>query len=190
MSELPHIIGLCGDIGSGKDTVAYALQKHLGYEPISFAFALKDAVSSMFPWVPSRHFFGTQEEKAELLFVGGVDQEWTGRKLLEEVGQHMRGIMPDIWIKAAMEQVDRNLAYPWVVTDVRHVNEIQAIRSRRGVIWQVVRTGGAPAERTGHVSDEAWRIATKDAILQARSGDVAGLQAAAVEQAQRGRHDG
>lgn len=185
MSELPPIIGLCGGIGAGKDTVADALEE-LGYHRLSFALALKDAVASMFPWVPARHFFGTQKEKAELLFLGRNGTQWTGRRLLEVVGtDYMRAIMPDIWVRATIYEVDQEPEKLWVVSDVRFPNEAEAIRERGGVIWEVIREDG-PQETTGHASDTAWRDMPKDAQLKAGSGEVAVLQQAAILLAQNG----
>ena len=187
MSKLPPIIGLCGGIGAGKDTVAASLVNELDYAQLSFARALKEAVATMFPWVPRCHFFGTQEEKAQTLFLNCTTGEpWTGRRLLEVVGtDHMRTIMPDIWVQAAMEQVDRNPSTLWVVSDVRFPNEAEAIRQRGGVIWEVIRDSG-PQETTGHSSDSAWREMPKHAVLIARSGDVAGLQRQARQCARSG----
>jgi hypothetical protein len=45
-----NIIGICGPIGSGKDTIADILIKERGYIKLSFASALKDAVSAIFGW--------------------------------------------------------------------------------------------------------------------------------------------
>ena len=44
------LIGICGLIGSGKDTVAERLVNEHGYKRDSFAKSLKDAVASMFNW--------------------------------------------------------------------------------------------------------------------------------------------
>lgn len=185
MSDLPPIIGICGAIGAGKDTAADGL-KSLGYQRLSFASALKEAVATMFPWVPRCHFFGTQAEKAEVLFYTSYGGRWTGRKLLHIVGtDYMRAIMPDIWVRAAMEQVDRHPKKLWVVSDVRFPNEAQAIRERGGVVWEVIREGGNQ-EVSHHVSDNAYLQLPKDATLRASSGDVTGLQRAAILLAKNG----
>jgi len=44
------IIGICGLIGSGKDTVADYLVNEHGYRRESFANPLKDAVAAVFGW--------------------------------------------------------------------------------------------------------------------------------------------
>ena len=44
------IIGICGFIGGGKDTIADYLVNVQHFRRVSFAGALKDAVSSVFGW--------------------------------------------------------------------------------------------------------------------------------------------
>ena len=44
------IIGICGLIGSGKDTVAQTLIDNHNFVKTSFADRLKDAVAVMFNW--------------------------------------------------------------------------------------------------------------------------------------------
>jgi len=176
----PPIIGLCGDIGAGKDSAAAGLVEELGYARAAFANQLKETVAKAFPWIPPCHFFGTQEEKAMVLFVS-EGQAWTGRKLLEVIGQHFRDLFPGVWVRAAMEHIDRSQeSLNWAITDVRHPNEFEAIRKRGGVVWEVVKVGGPPAERTGHISDQAWRTVPRDATLVAEFGDLEGLKEAAV----------
>ena len=44
------IIGICGFIGSGKDTIADYLVNFHGFRRESFANTLKDAVAAVFGW--------------------------------------------------------------------------------------------------------------------------------------------
>lgn len=44
----PHIIGLCGFAGAGKDTVADVLVKHCGFQKLAFADALRAEVANGF----------------------------------------------------------------------------------------------------------------------------------------------
>ena len=44
------IVGICGLIGSGKDTIADHLVKDHNFVKISFADKLKDTVATLFDW--------------------------------------------------------------------------------------------------------------------------------------------
>ena len=44
------VIGICGLISSGKDTIADYLIKEHNFRKISFADKLKDSVAAMFDW--------------------------------------------------------------------------------------------------------------------------------------------
>ena len=58
------LIGICGDIGSGKDTVANHLTSAHGFRRVGLADRLKFVCAHVLS-VDDRHFFGTQAEKAE-----------------------------------------------------------------------------------------------------------------------------
>lgn len=44
------VVGICGLIGNGKGTVGDILVKERGFQKLSFADKLKDAVAVMFDW--------------------------------------------------------------------------------------------------------------------------------------------
>ncbi len=175
----PPIIGICGDIGSGKDSAAAALEERLGYVRMGFADGLKEWVADAFPWVPRCHLFGTQAEKSQTLYVAdGI--HWTGRKLLEHLGEAARQAYPDVWISQVMTRIDSSDPWRWVIPDVRHPNEFQAIWDRNGVVWEVVKVGGPVVEKSTHVSDNAWRRISKDATLTVHYGELEVLGALAM----------
>jgi len=116
------IIGICGDIGSGKDTVANHLHEKYGFEIYSFANRLKEWTLSLVEplGVERRHIFGGSDEtkqadQAEPLQMLRMREHivewkgnlpvyeryhWTGRGLLEELGTEVaRSIHPDIWVR-------------------------------------------------------------------------------------------
>lgn len=184
-AALPPIIGLCGEVGSGKDSAADGLAP-LGYRRLGFADALKEVCTAVYVPLGAawRHFNGTQEDKAEpIAALGGI----TGRRILEVVGtEGYRAAYQDTWVALALVRARAHgLA---VIPDVRFPNEFQAIRDAGGVVWRVVRVGGpqAPGTASRHASNEAWREEAVDAILVARHGDLGALQEQARAYARAG----
>lgn len=185
MPGLPRIVGICGGIGAGKDTVANALIEVLEYRRISFAWKLKQVCADVFCGVPNAAFFGSQADKRERLDAYGLPG-MTGRKILETIGAACRAVDPDVWLRYAMRLVDgHDEAGRWVISDVRYQNEIDAIHERGGVVWRVQKAG-IISEYTGHESDRGWRDFAVDAELEAEPGDVAGLQERALSLAEAG----
>ncbi len=175
--NMPHIIGLCGDIGCGKSTVAKFLQAEYGYESAAFATKLKDVARQVFG-LESRHVYGTQADKAEELehVTDAAGNRRTPRYILEWLGtEGFRTIDPDVWVKYAVRLLTPGHHY--VFEDVRFRNEFDAIRQLGGLVWEVVRVGGPEqGGRTGHRSDEEWRAVNKDKLVVARHGDMDGLR--------------
>jgi hypothetical protein len=187
MSEnFPQIIGLCGDIGSGKDAVADYLVEHYGYRRLSWAEPLKVVCLRVYGPLGAepRHFFGSQADKNEEL-PGITDPSGTpqtGRKIMEHIGTDgFRFLDRATWVKHGIAtQVDAFRDCKWVVSDVRFTNEFEAIHSRDGVVWQTIKLG-AESTRTGHTSDEEWRKLPKDALVVAPPGRLTFLYQAVDE---------
>lgn len=184
--ELPRIIGICGGIGHGKDTAADYLVEQYGYKRVSWADPLKFICHHVYGPIgaESRHFFGTQADKDEPL-TGITDpsgQPQTGRKILEHIGEDgFRFLDRATWLKHGLAvHIDALSGQRWVISDVRYANEFEAIRSRGGVVWQVLKVGGPETER-GHGSDQEWRKLPKDAIVAAVAGDFRSLRSSVDE---------
>lgn len=140
------IIGICGLIGSGKDTVADFLVNNYNYKKESFAAALKDAASVVFNW--DRNLLeGRTVEARE--WREQVDAWWskrlniphlTPRFILQNWGTELfRGhFHDDIWI-ATVENKLRLTTDNIVITDCRFPNEIEAIRKLGGKIIRIKR---------------------------------------------------
>jgi hypothetical protein len=140
-----RLIGLCGFIGSGKNTVANILERKGGYKQLSFASSLKDAVAAVFGWERRLLEGDTVESR---VFREKVDKWWsprlggfvTPRSVLQQVGTELfrDGLNKDIWIyslERKLSQAEGDI----VVTDCRFPNEIQTIQSMGGVIVHVSR---------------------------------------------------
>lgn len=140
------IIGVCGFIGSGKDTVADYLVNFHEFQRESFANSLKDAVAAVFGWDRTMLEGRTKQARE---WREQVDPWWadrlnmpklTPRWVLQYWGTEVcrRGFHDDIWI-AALENKLRHSKNNVVISDCRFPNEIQAIKAVSGIIVRVVR---------------------------------------------------
>jgi hypothetical protein len=140
------IIGICGFIGSGKDTIADYLVNNHGFRRESFANTLKDAVSSVFGWDRELLEGRTKEARA---WREQVDPWWaerlaipnlTPRWILQQWGTEVcrRGFHDDIWI-ASLENKLRKTKDDVVISDCRFPNEIKSIKEAGGIVVRVVR---------------------------------------------------
>jgi hypothetical protein len=175
------IIGVCGFIGSGKDTIADYLVGFHGYRRDSFAGTLKDAVAAVFGWDRELLEGRTPEARA---WREQVDPWWakrldmptlTPRWVLQYWGTEVcrKAFHDDIWIAALEARLSRR-SDNTVISDVRFPNEITSIRNAGGkIVW--VKRGQLPEwydlaveSNTGtfnhmktaypdiHVSETAW----------------------------------
>jgi hypothetical protein len=145
------IIGICGFISSGKDTIADYLVGFHGYRRDSFAGTLKDAVAAVFGWDRELLEGRTPEARA---WREQVDQWWadrlnmpnlTPRWVLQYWGTEVcrKGFHDDIWIAALEARLSRR-SDDTVISDVRFPNEIQSIRNAGGkIVW--VKRGELPS---------------------------------------------
>ena len=140
------IIGICGLIGSGKGTVSDHLVDIYGFEKISFADKLKDAVSELFGWEREALEGDTNwsrewREKQDDFWTEETGREITPRLVLQEFGTDcMRnGFYDGIWVSMVKQKIINNPSTEFVIPDVRFRNEQNVIRDLGGEIWQVKR---------------------------------------------------
>ncbi len=145
------IIGICGFIGSGKDTVADYLVNFHEFRRESFASTLKDAVSAVFGWDRTLLEGRTKEarewrEQVDLWWAKRLDMPTlTPRWVLQYWGTEVcrKAFHDDIWI-ASLENKLRTSKDSVVISDCRFPNEIQSIRDAGGkIIW--VQRGELPS---------------------------------------------
>jgi len=165
------IIGICGLIGSGKDTIADYLQNIHQFRRESFAHTLKDAVAAVFGWDRELLEGRTKESRA---WREQVDPWWstrlnmphlTPRWVLQYWGTEVarKSFHDDIWI-AALENKLRKTTDDIVISDCRFTNEIKAIKNVGGIVIRVTR-GPEPewynlAEKVnrGPVRNSEWAL--------------------------------
>ena len=140
------IIGICGLIGSGKDTIADYLTNFHEFRRESFASTLKDAVANVFGWDRTMLEGRTKEARewreqvdawwAERLGIPHLTPRWILQNWGTEVCR--KGFHDDIWI-ASLENKLRANTDDIVVSDCRFPNEIAAIKKAGGRVVRVVR---------------------------------------------------
>ncbi len=140
------IIGVCGFIGSGKDTIADYLVNFHEFRRESFANTLKDAVSAVFGWDRTmlegrtKHAREWREQVdpwwAERLNMPNLTPRWVLQYWGTEVCR--KAFHDDIWI-ASLENKLRNSKDDVVISDCRFPNEIESIRNAGGIIVWVKR---------------------------------------------------
>jgi hypothetical protein len=144
------IIGICGFIGSGKDTVADFLVNFHEFRRESFASTLKDSVAAVFGWDRTLLEGRTAEARewreqvdpwwAERLDMPTLTPRWVLQYWGTEVAR--KSFHDDIWI-ASLENKLRNSKDNIVISDCRFPNEIQAIKKAGGqIVW--VQRGALP----------------------------------------------
>lgn len=140
-----RIIGICGSIGSGKDTAADYLVEHHEFARLSFASVLKDACADIFGWDRIMLEGKTSEDRH---LRENVDEWWASRLkiqnfspryALQYVGTELfRDVLhKDIWVFAlenTIQKYDRV-----VISDVRFPNEIDMLKRLGGHVWSVRR---------------------------------------------------
>ena len=129
------IIGLTGKARAGKDTAAQIIRRLLPKTKV----VLLSFSEPLYDMVRASEIFDSVDE-----LTGDMKSEPTGdfhvslRYVLQTLGTEWgrKLIHPDLWCNLGLRQcVDPETVY--VLTDVRFLNEEQAIRNRGGLIWKI-----------------------------------------------------
>lgn len=144
------IIGISGYARAGKDTLGLFLCE-AGFERRSFADALRDVLYAMNPMVEAQVFdaepqlwsvralvdkYGWEDAKAT-----DFGSDFTVRKYLQRLGTEAgrKVLGENIWVDTAMSTLEVGGKY--VFTDVRFINEADAIRNLGGKVIRIERPG-------------------------------------------------
>lgn len=177
------IIGICGFIGTGKDTVADYLVNVHEFRRESFASTLKDAVSAIFGW---DRLMLEGRTKASREWREIPDEWWsqrlgrdiTPRYILQQWGTEVcrRGFHDDIWI-ASLQNKLRNTQDDVVISDCRFPNEILGVRAAGGtVIW--VQRGSLPEwyncalQENTTPEDQQWLLEDAEELMEQKYPNV------------------
>jgi len=140
------IIGLVGNIGNGKGTVADILVEKHNFVKESFANSLKDACAIVFGWDRALLEGDTPESRAwreqdDPWWSEKFGKPFSPRLALQLMGTEAgRGVFhPDLWVHTVMRRCEQAPWNNYVIADVRFPNEINAIKNSGGKIIRVRR---------------------------------------------------
>jgi len=105
-------IAFTGWAGSGKTEAAKYLELKYGHKRISFADGIKDIAFNI---------FGAKEKS---------------RELLQSIGEKLREIDPDVWVRHTINRV--NCFSDYVIDDLRRKNEFNALIKHNFYIFRIV----------------------------------------------------
>lgn len=195
-----NVIGICGPIGSGKDTIAGTLEG-IGWLRYSMARPLKDMTAMLFGWPRDLIEGSTLESRA---WREQKDEWWsnrlgfdvTPRWALQYIGTDVmrKNFHDDIWV-AYMEKFVQDNDHV-VISDIRFPNEIEAVRRLGGEIWQVHRNPlpywWDEAKSKGkvdgvHASETAWIPYEPDRLFS-NTGSLQDLRLAVLRAVQSNPH--
>jgi len=153
------LIGISGKARVGKDTFAEMLAEelykrtHKLYVIMAYAHELKKAVQAHFNLSYSQ-LWGDKKEVEDRRYPKG-DRFWTGREMLQEYGQFFRTIDNNFWVKKLFDVIDDNEYENVIITDLRHLNEVDAVVNKGGYHIKVVRSDKPVVHNDQHISETA-----------------------------------
>lgn len=118
------LVFLTGKQRSGKDTVADMLVEHFGFHKVSLADKVKEVARDLFK------------------------MEGKDRGLLIKIGTGMRAIDEDVWVNYLLQSHGPNK--PWVIPDVRFLNEFNKFKEMGGVAVAVDADVEVRSKREGY----------------------------------------
>lgn len=175
------IIGVSGKARSGKDTFAEMLARELqeqtgqSYVLMAYAHELKLKVQKDFD-LSYEQLWGDEKERYDLRyskdrgvlpFCAGSRSDgkglealeerkhWTAREIMQAYGQFFRTINYDFWVDYLFNVIEEKEYKNVIITDLRHVNEVDAVVDKGGFHIRVEREEDEATHNKQHISETA-----------------------------------
>lgn len=190
------IIGISGKARVGKDTFATMLaiefqkQEQMNFVAMAYADELKNDLMKNFGLTRDQ-LYGSTKEIPDKSFNRNTGKDevvyWTPREIMQEYGQWCRKIEHNHWIRRLYELVEREQLNNVIITDIRQMNEVQAVLDRGGYHIRINRDGRDDINNSNHetetaLDEENYRIdfhidnsGTLDDLKRAAKGTVKAL---------------
>jgi hypothetical protein len=167
------LLGVGFKARSGKDETGKYLQKHFGFTQAAFADKLKKAAMLIFE-LSYEQVYGDLKDV--------LDERWndTPRNILQKMGTEcMRnGYAKDVWVRALEMRIRKEgINNDWCVTDVRFIEEADAIKAWGGVVVLINRPNLPAIATAKHDSETVMEAYTGWDYLLDNSSDLPQLYA-------------
>lgn len=161
---MPPLVGVCGAIGSGKDTVAEIMASRWGTVRRSFADPVRQAACTLFPLHLHDCIDRVRKERS-LPELG----DRSPRKVLQVFGTEIcRDFDADIWVRSMEARIRtgamRAPSESTVIPDVRFENEADFVRGNGGRMVFIFRPGCDSVIKKDHASENG--IAFRDGDIR------------------------
>jgi len=155
------LIGLSGKARVGKDTFAVMLadefqkQEQMNFVALAYADEMKNDLMKNFG-LTREHLYGSLKEVPDERFPKPDGSGfWTPREIMQEYGQWCRKIEPNHWVRRLYEVIDREKLNNVIVTDIRQMNEVQAVLDRGGYHIRLNREDRDSINNSNHETETA-----------------------------------
>lgn len=154
------LIGISGKARSGKDTFAKILADELNkngfgeFTLMAYANSLKMKVQESFDLTYDQ-LWGDAKEVEDVRYKKEDGSYWTAREILQAYGQFHRTIDANFWVKELFRIIDINEYENVIITDLRHVDEADAVVDRDGIHIRIYRDNSDEIHGSQHISETA-----------------------------------
>lgn len=150
------LIGLAGKASSGKDTVGKILTLEHGFDKVSFALPIKQALCRLLH--VGIHQWDNREWRETVLPIWEQTPRYLAQTLGTEWGRNV--VQSNIWLDLAFERVKKFEHV--VITDVRFNNEAHRVRDEGGHIIHIIRAQTDGISSPSHSSEASIYILARD----------------------------
>lgn len=185
------IIGIAGKAQAGKDTLTSIMIELFNdlyneeFHQIAFADSLKHICQRYFGltdeqlWGSDKEVMTSYPKPGKTASSSNPSDYWTPREIMQEVGSFFRSIDSDFWINSMI--VGSSIYKNVIVSDVRHLNEVQCIKDEGGQVIKINRPELALIHNMAHESETALDSFEDFDIIVENNGTLDDLKRAALD---------